>query len=224
LICADTVGQPLALTGLTVRVVGPTRENLQTLRKEWDKWLAKRAARDLDTSYANLSSVMFLVESPDHKRILFTGDGRGDEIIAALRKAGVLNDQVKTLEIDVLKMPHHGSIRNATLDFFKTITARHYVISANGENDNPDIETLCVLTDARKADGQPYFIWITNETESTCRFRTERPPSNVYRYRFVQLPYGLPAERQVLELDLDAPDPAAAYPPLPGPYRPVAIK
>ncbi len=81
-----------------------------------------------------------------------------------------------------------------------------------------------MLTDVRKADKQPYYIWITNETESTCTLRTERPRSEVYNYRFVQLPYGLPGDRQVLELDLDAADPAAAYPPLPGPYRPVAVK
>ena len=128
------------------------------------------------------------------------------------------------LAVDILKLPHHGSIRNATPEFFQAIVARHYVISADGENGNPDLETLKVLTDVRAADGEPYYIWITNETDSTVKFRTDRPASDKYRYRLVQLPYDLPADQQVLEIDLDAADPAAKYPALPGPYRAVSVK
>jgi hypothetical protein len=224
LVCVDTAPTALEFDGITVQVAGPSKANLERLEAEWDAWLKKHGERALDTSYANLSSLMLLVTSRNGKKILFTGDGRGDEVLAAVNKAGLLDKATNKLEIDALKMPHHGSIRNATPEFFKTIVARHYVISADGENDNPDYDTLKLLTDVRKADKEPYCIWITNETDSTCRFRNERPPSDTYRYRFVQLPYGLPAEQQVLELDLDLADPAAAYPPLPGPYRPVAIK
>lgn len=223
LVCAETATKLLRLDGLTLRVAGPNRKNLARLRQEWDAWLAARTARGLDTSYANLSSLMFLVQTPNRKRILFTGDGRPDEVVDALTKARVLNSRIKQLQVDVLKLPHHGSIRNATPEFFRTIIATHYIISADGQHDNPDIETLRVLTDARKPDRQPYYIWITNETQSTVDFRAERPPSAEYRYRFVQLPYDTPAADQVLEIDLDAPDPAAKYPPLPGPYRPVKI-
>lgn len=220
--CAETAKKALAFDGITLRVAGPTRKNLQRLRKEWDEWLGSRGERGLDTSYANLSSLMFLVKSKDGKRILFTGDGRPDEVVAALKRARAISSRTGKLKVDVLKLPHHGSIRNATPEFFQTVIAKHYVISANGKHDNPDINTLRVLTDIRKADGEPYYIWITNETPSTCDFRKERPPSDEYCYRFVQLPYDTPAAEQVLEIDLDLPDPAASYPPLPGPYTPVS--
>ena len=47
------------------------------------------------------------------------------------------------------------------LQFFETITADHYVISANGKYDNPDSDTLCWIAQARgKAN---YTIHLTNQ-------------------------------------------------------------
>ncbi len=47
--------------------------------------------------------------------------------------------------LDVLKMPHHGSIRNCSEKFLQTFVAKHYVFSANGKFDNPDAPTLEAL-------------------------------------------------------------------------------
>ena len=51
----------------------------------------------------------------------------------------------RKLHVDVLKVPHHGSSRNVEEDFFRDVTADHYVISANGKYDNPDAETLKMI-------------------------------------------------------------------------------
>jgi hypothetical protein len=48
-------------------------------------------------------------------------------------------------------MPHHGSSRNVELDFFKQVTADHYVFSGNGEHGNPERETVEMLLEARPA-------------------------------------------------------------------------
>ena len=48
------------------------------------------------------------------------------------------------------------------LEFFQWVTADHYVISANGENDNPDADTLCWLAEARGEDD--YALYLTNES------------------------------------------------------------
>ena len=44
--------------------------------------------------------------------------------------------------IDVLKMPHHGSIRNTTERFLAFFLAGHYVFSGDGKHDNPDAPTI----------------------------------------------------------------------------------
>jgi hypothetical protein len=50
------------------------------------------------------------------------------------------------------------------VDYFRAIHAKHYVISANGKFDNPDLPTLQMTSDARKGDDQ-FTIWLTNPTD-----------------------------------------------------------
>ena len=86
----------------------------------------------------NLSSIVVLVEVGGRK-LLLTGDAHGDDIVSAWKELG-LGD--KPVSIDLLKMPHHGSIRNTTQPFLEFFVADHYVFSADGKHDNPDAPTL----------------------------------------------------------------------------------
>lgn len=152
---------------LTLRVLGPAADRVEALQKEWDEQLRRRGlaqpdvtvAALLDQSVFNLSSIVVLAESGG-KRMLLTGDARGDDILEGLQAAGLLEGGA--LHLDVLKMPHHGSIRNIDAGFLQRLTADHYVISANGKHGNPDIETLELLTHTRGAD--EYTINLTNRT------------------------------------------------------------
>ena len=82
------------------------------------------------------------------KRILLTGDARGDKIIQGLELVGALKPQ-ETMHVDVLKMPHHGSDRNMETSFLERIIADHYVFSGDGEYGNPERATLEMLLKAR---------------------------------------------------------------------------
>ena len=68
------------------------------------------------------------------------------------------------LRIDILKCPHHGSVRNVAKEYFETIVADHYVISADGKFDNPDVDTLKLISAARKDD--KFTLHLTNPTEA----------------------------------------------------------
>src|SRR5215210_2598136 len=164
--------EPITLGNLKLTVVAPLEENLHELQEEWDKEvkailkkekdkeaLAKAAAY-VDESVANLSSIVVLVEA-DGKRILLTGDGRGDHTLQGLEKAGLLKDG--KIKVDILKMPHHGSIRNIDTSYFETIQADHYVMSADGKFDNPDLATLEMLSKIRPDDD--FTIHLTYPTD-----------------------------------------------------------
>src|SRR5262249_21871452 len=112
----------------------------------------------IDKSVTNLSSLVVLAECNGHK-LLLTGDARGDHIIHGLQDAKFIKSG--GLHVDVLKVPHHGSDRDLALDFFQTITADHYVISADAEYDNPDADTLCWIAQARGKDD--YTVHLTNQ-------------------------------------------------------------
>ena len=157
--------------GLELTVLGPDEKNLAALQKDWDKkvqeLLAKAAASKsakaeladyVDKSVYNLSSIVVLAKY-EGKSMLLTGDARGDFTLTALRKAGLLQEG-KPLQVDLLKLPHHGSDRNVDQDYFDNIQAKHYVISADGKYTNPDVPTLEMISKSRKDDD--FTIWITN--------------------------------------------------------------
>jgi hypothetical protein len=145
--------------GLKITVVHPNSQRLNELQAQWDKDLKKLAKKpgakikvaslsNDDKSPFNLSSIVCLVEFGGNK-ILLTGDARSDDILLGL-KANKLLDKKGHLHVDILKMPHHGSERDLTLDFFKQVTADHYVISANGKFNNPDKSTMDAFVDTTK--------------------------------------------------------------------------
>jgi hypothetical protein len=184
LICVDDAPAPATLGNLTLDVVGPTRVNLDELKREWREWLDKheaavgsgdpKVAANADRSVPNLSSIMFLAEA-DQKRLLLTGDGRSDHLLQGLGQAGFLG-QDGSLHVDVLKVAHHGSDRNATKRFFRTVTADTYVLSANGKDGNPDLATLIWIVEAAKDQNRPIELVATNETPSIAKLRDEYDP------------------------------------------------
>jgi hypothetical protein len=149
----------LDLEPLRLTVVGPRQAELDELRKRWDKELKKLkregkldvADIDPDQSPTNLSSIACVAEL-DGKRMLLTGDALGAKVLEGLESAGLLAPGDGKMELDLLKVPHHGSARNASVEFFERLPASHLVISANGKDENPDVETLRMISEARPDD------------------------------------------------------------------------
>lgn len=153
--------------GLTFTVIGPSKARINALQREWDNQLKKSnltrtvVAEIADRAVANLSSIVVLAERGG-KSILLTGDARGDDVVDGLKEAGRLAGD-GTFRCDVLKVPHHGSGRNVDQNFFATILAKHYVISADGRHGNPDRKMLDDLLAARADDR--FTLWFTNAVE-----------------------------------------------------------
>jgi beta-lactamase superfamily II metal-dependent hydrolase len=145
--------------GLKFTVAGPMQPELEALRKKHIQWLEDlkkqrksppaALAAYIDPSVPNLSSIVVLAEL-GNKRILLTGDARGDKILKGLQLAGLLGSGAASkMHVDLLKVPHHGSANNLDHDFFERITAQHYVFSGDGEHGNPEREALEMLLGAR---------------------------------------------------------------------------
>lgn len=180
-------GEPVAreVAGVEFTVLGPRQPELIELQKEFDKWLKKQpssehteasllAALD-DTSVANLSSIVLLAKAGD-RTILLTGDARSDKVIQGLEGSGLVNDG-QAIVVGVLKMPHHGSIRNLDEkgEFLTTVTSKNYVFSGNGEHGNPDRETLELLLRVRpNAEMTLYFTYPLAEIDPVRRQVHER--------------------------------------------------
>ncbi len=139
---------PMSVGDATLRIIGPLTDQIEEFRNEWHKELGPTGAgpaalaQYLDDSIPNLASIVALLEY-DGTTVLLTGDARGDVIIKACDKAGLIKNG--KLKVDVLKVPHHGSDRDLETSFFKIIEAKHYIISANGNFGNPDRASLEML-------------------------------------------------------------------------------
>ena len=146
----------LSSSGRSSSCTSPRRwpSSSTTCSKEFAKELKPDAALAAytDGSVPNLSSIAALA-SFKGKTILLTGDARGDFLREGLRQEGLL-DAAGKLHVDVFKLPHHGSDRNIDRDFFRDVTADHYVASADGTFVNPDRPTLEMLIESRPKDAR----------------------------------------------------------------------
>lgn len=118
---------------------------------------------------ANLASIMLLVEE-GAKSVLLTGDGVSGEILEGLKRHGKL-DAGGRIHVSVLKVQHHGALANVEKSFVESVTADHYVFCGNGAHENPEIEVIEALANARLKgiDGgaplgpaTPFKFWFTS--------------------------------------------------------------
>lgn len=153
---------PLELGEAKVHVISPLVQDVAALRRDWRdrvrpllgqepnrERLAELAAF-LQKRLLGLASLVVLIEA-DGKRLLLTGDARSEQILAGLEAGGFL-DESGGIELELLKLPCHGSERHVDREFFQRVRARHYVVSADGRHDLPAVRTLASLSEARKDD------------------------------------------------------------------------
>jgi beta-lactamase superfamily II metal-dependent hydrolase len=181
------------LKNIGIVLLGPSKKNVDKLRKEWNKWSSKKKNIDgtliallelVDKSVPNLASITFLAKIKNRK-ILFTGDGLGYDIVDILSKNHMLDKNGK-FHVDVLKVPHHGSDRNSSPEFFDTINANYYIISANGRDDNPSFNTLKWILESAKTSSKPRKIIMTNMTPNFKKVLQEYD-KNKYNYESIIL-------------------------------------
>ena len=195
LIEAGDKNKSIKVGNIKFSILGPTQKNLDKLRKLWNDWLTKhptlsvtagdfQALQALDSSIANLSSIMYIAESQG-KRVLFTGDGLGDDAVDMLSERELL-DSEGGYHVDVLKVPHHGSERNASPEFFDIVTADTYIISANGRDDNPSLATLKWIIESKRKKDKTIKIVLTNKTDNIDKI-LQKYDQEKFQYRFTFL-------------------------------------
>lgn len=148
--------------GLTLTVLGPTQARLGALIPTWREEVEIALAKGLleevspglepfgsanppeleskvdlellaekpspkDSSKTNLTSITLLLEWRG-RRILLTGDASADDVAAALASSGL----PAPVELDLLKLPHHGSRQNLNRDLVEAVDCPYWVFSTDG--------------------------------------------------------------------------------------------
>lgn len=140
-----SAGNVIELDGAKITIHAPTEKMLsralQKMREvdvplaavhDWENSLDELMARPYpcpDSSIANQSSIVFTFEYGP-RRLLFCGDAWAENIPGG--------------EYDLVKLPHHGSIRNISEDLLSKLEANVFLICADGTS-HPNKQTVAKL-------------------------------------------------------------------------------
>ena len=133
-----------------IRFISPGEKELIKFANQWEKYereneyvqyasnfdMVKKNLADLmnenlvsDQSINNASSIAFIFEYQSIK-LAFLGDARPSVCLQGIKK---IND-ADHLEVDLLKLSHHGSRSNTSDPLLKTIKTKNYLLSTNGHH------------------------------------------------------------------------------------------
>jgi beta-lactamase superfamily II metal-dependent hydrolase len=176
-----------------ITLLSPTPLRLGKLFAVWDRELAlldksspatasRAALRDLasadlaalaatktsnDNAPANGSAISFLLEHRGAS-LLLCADAFPTVLAPALRALAQQRKLAGALQVNAIKLSHHGSKANTNADFLAAVQAQHYVVSTNGALfDHPDDEALArVLMQAPK----PATLWFNHDNARNRRW------------------------------------------------------
>ncbi|WP_459211986.1 ComEC/Rec2 family competence protein [Aquimarina rhabdastrellae] len=145
---------------ITFRVLSPNDSKLNKLLEKWEekapdslldtsrkndykktyKELIKNDEFKEDKSPYNGSSIAFILNYKN-SNFLFLGDAHPTVIVNELKK--LKYSESNKLKVDFVKLSHHGSQKNTSIELLKLIETEKYIISTNGDlHNHPDKLTL----------------------------------------------------------------------------------
>lgn len=141
-------GQVHRIGPFKLTVLSPSQNQLERLLHKWpsEDELVATAAHDNDyhlslkeiwetdkfeedPSVYNGSSIAFLLEV-ENTRMLFLGDAHDQVVVESLKELGF--SEANKLQLDLVKVSHHGSQYNTSSEFISLLQSSRYVISTNG--------------------------------------------------------------------------------------------
>lgn len=164
-------GTSLNFHGAAIKLLSPTREKLESLLVKWEKETKSHktsaANKDYDlsfdellavdqfngnTSIHNESSIALLFEY-EGQRLLLLGDASDEVVLNSIRalkdNKGHFYSEDNPLEVDYVKLSHHGSQYNTSPDFLRMIKSKHFIISTDGSSHGlPNKRTLARVAKA----------------------------------------------------------------------------
>lgn len=167
-------GDQIPLLGLNFNILSPSEEKLKILLKKWkkekpDSLKMKGSANDYsltltqhiekdkfveDNAEHNGSSIAMVIGNQD-KKLVFLADAHPQIIVDSLKKLGYSAE--KPLKAEFVKISHHGSKLNNSVEMLKMIKTKKYIISTNGDyHSHPHKQFLGRLASVNK-DCKIYF-------------------------------------------------------------------
>lgn len=116
-----------------------------------------------DRSITNGSSIAFVMEAAG-KKILFLGDAHPDIIIKQLENMD--RNEHNRVYFDLVKISHHGSDKNTSLELLKLIDCSKFIISTDGKkHGHPALSTFAKII--HESCGRPLEVYCNYQTNNS---------------------------------------------------------
>ena len=162
-----------------ITIVSPNEPQLENLRGYLDEEFPISESDDRKKSIDSLqkrkfienakipngSSIAFVFEyykDEQTKRLLFLGDSFPSVVVDGLEKMNFISDN-KKLEVEYVKLSHHGSRENTSDELIKVIKCNNYIVTTKGCHNHPNKETFARILKYHK----PLNIFFNHKTKQT---------------------------------------------------------
>lgn len=127
-----------------------------------------------DDSKVNNASISFLLFY-NGTTSLFAGDSKPSDMIeTAKRYLEFLGESKQIIPLDFMKMPHHASSHNNSLEFIKMFPTKYYLISTKGHNGykHPGKQTMANIAKVHQKDKESFILCNYHPwTDGNIRFK-----------------------------------------------------
>lgn len=162
-------GDVLSLKNIEITILSPILEHIYMLKEEWIKIEKGLNKKDYGNEFVSVQKKKFKIDikvTPDdlvknpindllnsasiaclieykNKKALMLGDAHPG-IISKQLKTFLKNKQIEKINLDIVKISHHGSKHNTTSELLSLINCNRFIISTDGSRpyNHPDIETI----------------------------------------------------------------------------------
>ncbi|WP_313578880.1 ComEC/Rec2 family competence protein [Chishuiella sp.] len=122
--------------------------------------------KSINNDIYNSSSIAFLLKCPD-LNFLLLADSRAEVISNNLKILGY--SKTNPLEVDFVKISHHGSLNNTSQELLSLIKSNNYLISTNGGTSNhkhPSRETIARIVCKKNQNDETINIYMNYSLDS----------------------------------------------------------
>jgi len=188
---------------IELTILSPRKKDLERLHKYWLKDIKERKKKEIDknindtvveyesieqlykkkfdndTRRTNKSSIAFNLKYND-KNYLFLGDANMSIVTKSLK-----DENIERLDVELVKLSHHGSKGNTNQKFLNIINAHKFIISTNGDiHNHPDKEALSRIIKNPKRDGEEIEFWFNYDEDTYPKiFTSDELRSKEYNFK-----------------------------------------
>lgn len=130
-----------------------------------------------DNSFTNMSSIAVIIETKKSKA-LFLGDSNPSQIVDSL--TFLKEKKNYSLDFDVVKISHHGSLRSTNAELVKLINGEKWIFTGTGKKNKPSEKLIKYILEEKKHYFKEiifsdYIDWIENL----------KPFEEMYKYKII---------------------------------------